>query len=202
MPEKGEAKRRHIIRTANRLFYERGYHQTSFSDIAEASGIPRGNFYYYFKTKDDILAAVIDQRIVELGTMLEHWEARCRSPAERLKRYVEMIRSSREEVMRFGCPIGSLNVELGKAQPALKAKARKMFDVVRDWVARQFGAMGCAQNGKRLALHLLSRAQGVSVIAQAYGDARFLSEELGALESWIEGLATSPGRDGLRVHPG
>ena len=40
-----------IVLAADQLFYVRGYNQTSFSDIADETGIPRGNFYYYFKTK-------------------------------------------------------------------------------------------------------------------------------------------------------
>ncbi|MDD9913854.1 MAG: helix-turn-helix domain containing protein, partial [Rhodospirillaceae bacterium] len=37
------------------LFYRHGFDHTSFADIAEAVQISRGNFYYHFRTKDDIL---------------------------------------------------------------------------------------------------------------------------------------------------
>ena len=68
--EQGEAVRQKIVDSANQLFYHRGYNQTSFSDIAEAAGVPRGNFYYYFKSKDDILGAVVDGRIERVRAML------------------------------------------------------------------------------------------------------------------------------------
>ena len=55
MGTKGENNRARIIEAADELFYKRGYNQTSFSDIADITGIPRGNFYYYFKTKEGIL---------------------------------------------------------------------------------------------------------------------------------------------------
>ncbi|MFM2281198.1 MAG: hypothetical protein RLZZ444_3429, partial [Pseudomonadota bacterium] len=51
-----------IVQVADRLFYEQGFDSTAFADIAEAVGISRGNFYHHFKTKDDILAAVIALR--------------------------------------------------------------------------------------------------------------------------------------------
>lgn len=51
LKRKGQEFRQHIVETANRLFHQRGYKQTSFSDIADTAEIPRGNFYYYFKTK-------------------------------------------------------------------------------------------------------------------------------------------------------
>ena len=56
------ATREKIVTSADRLFYERGYEATSFADVSEAVGISRGNFYYHFKTKDQILDAVIEIR--------------------------------------------------------------------------------------------------------------------------------------------
>ncbi|HSX63230.1 MAG TPA: helix-turn-helix domain-containing protein, partial [Pseudoxanthomonas sp.] len=52
-----KATRDHIVEAADQLFYQQGYERTSFSDIAEAVQISRGNFYYHFKSKDEILDA-------------------------------------------------------------------------------------------------------------------------------------------------
>ena len=52
-----------IVEAADRLFYRKGYAHTSFSDIADVVQISRGNFYYHFKTKDEILNAVIATRL-------------------------------------------------------------------------------------------------------------------------------------------
>jgi len=71
---KGEKTRADIVECAKQLFYEHGYDGTSFSDIVNASGLYRGNIYHYFKTKDDILKAVIDQRLEEFRALLTHWE--------------------------------------------------------------------------------------------------------------------------------
>jgi AcrR family transcriptional regulator len=180
----GEAVRREIVEAANRLFYHRGYNQTSFTDIAEAAGIPRGNFYYYFKTKDDILGAVIDARAERIRAMLAEWDAADSDPRQRLKRFAQMIRNSEKDLVRFGCPMGSLNVELGKAQPALKAKAKKMFDLFRDWLSVQLAALGHEDASDR-ALRLLGRMQGVAVMAQVYGDRDYLRGQIAELEGWI-----------------
>ena len=58
MGTKGEGNRQRIVDAADSLFYRRGYNQTSFQDISDATGIRRGNFYYYFKTKYEILESV------------------------------------------------------------------------------------------------------------------------------------------------
>ena len=183
----GESVRREIVAAANRLFYHRGYNQASFTDIAEAAGIPRGNFYYYFKTKDDILGAVIDARIEGIRAMLAEWDAAEPNPRLRLKLFSQMILSSEKELLRYGCPMGSLNIELGKAQPALKAKAKKMFDLFIDWLTRQFAAMGYPQ-AAQLAMELMARAQGVAVMTQVYGDREFLQAQLAEFDNWIEAL--------------
>jgi len=183
----GEAVRREIVEAANRLFYHRGYNQTSFTDIAEAAGIPRGNFYYYFKSKDDILGAVIDARIEQIRAMLAEWDAAEPEPRQRLRRFVQMILGAEKDLLRYGCPMGSLNIELGKAQPALKAKAKKMFDLFIDWLTLQLAALGI-KPADRLAMDLMARAQGVAVMTQVYGDREFLRAQLAVFDDWIASL--------------
>ena len=56
--------RANIIDAADQLFYRQGYEHTSFADIADVVQISRGNFYYHFKSKDEILDAVINLRLV------------------------------------------------------------------------------------------------------------------------------------------
>ncbi|QKQ25233.1 TetR/AcrR family transcriptional regulator [Candidatus Reidiella endopervernicosa] len=75
MKEKGQANRQRIVEAANELFYHKGFNQTSFAEVAEKSGIPKGNFYYYFKSKDELLASVIDDRLAQTKTMLASWES-------------------------------------------------------------------------------------------------------------------------------
>lgn len=193
MPERGEANRQHIVEAANRLFYQRGYNQTSFTDIADAAKIPRGNFYYYFKTKDDILGAVVEYRIDRYRALLADWDAELPEPRARLRRFLDMLRGNSKDLARYGCPMGSLNVELGKAQPALKARARKMFDLFRDWLGTQLRALG-RKDPETLALHLLGRAQGIAVVAQVYGDVALLNAEVDQLEAFLDTLAPAPKR--------
>ena len=67
---RGAENRQRIVDAARDLFYEKGYIATSFTDIARAADIPRGNFYYYFKTKDEILIDVIKSRLETLQKKL------------------------------------------------------------------------------------------------------------------------------------
>ncbi len=175
------------METANRLFYQRGYEHTSFSDIVEASGMSRGNITYYFESKSDLLHAVIDFRLQSIRDLLTRWEREFDGPRERLKRFARMIASSGKEITRYGCPMGSLNTELGKRDAAMQKEARPMFDQFRDWLTAQFQALGNSKGRARdLAMQLLVRGQGISVMAHVYHDEAFLKREVSRLEKWID----------------
>lgn len=55
-----EGKKQYIIKESARLFYYNGYKNTSVDDILKLCKIPKGSFYYYFSSKDDLLFQVID----------------------------------------------------------------------------------------------------------------------------------------------
>lgn len=188
MLSKGDKTRAEIVDHAKSLFYERGYDGTSFTDIVNAAGVYRGNINYYFKTKDDILKAVIDRHLEEFGALLTEWTARHADPRDRLIDFVHMIAERQAALTRYGCPIGTLNTELGKDRPELQQSARALFDLFRDWLAEQFRGLGSGDEAAALALHLLGRAQGVAVIAHVYQDAELLQRELVQLENWVSQL--------------
>lgn len=189
MGEKGSANRDRIIAAANTLFYEQGYNRTSFSDIAEAAGLPRGNFYYYFRSKEDILAAVIDLRLAHIRTLLDDWNTSYDDPRERLKRFVQMLRNSADEIRRYGCPIGSLSSELGKTQRLLQSQARAMLDVFRHWIGEQLSALGVAPSeAEACAMHMITIGQGISLVVSVYQDDALLTREAAALDAWIDAL--------------
>lgn len=185
---KGEKTRADIIDSAKALFYERGYSGTSFSDIVDAAGVYRGNIYHYFKSKDDILQAVVTQRLDEFRAMLESWDEEYPQPKDRLVRFVRMIADNGSDLVRYGCPIGTLNTELGKKESELKRSARALFDLFCGWLAAQLAALGQGKDADALALHLLGRAQGISVIVHVYEDAKLLKREVEGLEAWIYDL--------------
>lgn len=186
--QKGQRIRQQIVEAANTLFYRRGYNQTSFSDIARAAGIPRGNFYYHFRSKDDILDAVIEFRLQSIRHMLAEWDETIARPVDRLKRLVAILRNDEQDVLRYGCPMGSLNLELAKTRLELQSRAAAMFELFRVWLRRQFEALGPGERADALALHLLARMQGIAMLGTVYRDADFLRREAARLEHWIDAV--------------
>lgn len=179
--------RKSIEEKADDLFYEKGFEATSFADVAAAVGISRGNFYHHFKSKDAILAAVIERRMKKTKTLLKEWEAGA-SPEERIVLFIRILIANQTKIMAFGCPVGTLTTELSKLDHAAKHSAVGIFDLFRDWLMAQFQELGHGENAQALALHVLSRSQGAAVMASAYSDADFLASEVKQLESWLYSL--------------
>ncbi len=189
MPSKSERTRQRIIDAANQLFYRKGYNRTSFSDVVEEADVPRGNIYYYFKSKDEILKAVVSHRLETISGMLTEWDKTISEPLDKLERFVRIMYDSTPALLRSGCPMGSLTVELGKDQPELKEDAKGLFDLFQRWLARQFVEMGYPDEARDLSLRLLSRGQGLIIIAQVYQDPGFLERGTQELNRWLQKLA-------------
>jgi AcrR family transcriptional regulator len=178
--------RAQIITAADRLFYEQGFEHTSFTAIADAVGISRGNFYYHFRTKDEILAAVIDSRVGHTRDMLRQWEAETADPVERIRRFVRIVLTNGPDIRDFGCPVGTLTAELAKLRHPSRPEAIALFALFRDWLAEQFTALGRERSAAdAAALHVLAFSQGVATLANAFGDDDFVRREVARLEAWL-----------------
>lgn len=175
----------HIVEAADHLFYRQGYEHTSFSDIADEVRISRGNFYYHFKTKDEILDAVIDTRLAKTANMLEQWERAGKDPAERIGSFIHMLVANRADIKRYGCPVGTLCTELAKLNHGSQDEANKLFTLFRSWLRRQFVDLGRKDDSDALALHLLARSQGVATLATAFRDDKFIRREVELMSEWL-----------------
>lgn len=139
-----------IVDAADGLFYRQGYEHTSFADIANAVQISRGNFYHHFKSKDEILEAVIEQRMANTRKMLEQWENEGKSPADRIRSFIHILIMNRTKIKRYGCPVGTLCGELVKLEHPSQAEANKLFTLFRSWLRKQFTLLGCRPAWKSL----------------------------------------------------
>lgn len=187
MTTKGKVSRDRIVESANSLFYTKGYNQTSFADIAASVGITKGNLHYHYKSKEELLEAVIEYRMNIIANQLEQWDEQFPDPKSKLNRFVQMLLNEKGNIVRYGCPMGSLNVELGKNQLPLQAKAREMFDLYKSWLDRTFQQLD-KKNSKIRSKHLLTMAQGAALMSFVYADEKLLKDECKSIQKWIESL--------------
>src|SRR5258708_19684780 len=151
-------KRSRLIQTAAKLAYRQGFRKTTLADIAEEARVPLGNVYYYFKTKDELAAAVVEHRLKELGKLQQSWEE-MDSPKERLCACVQSTAENAKALARGGCSVGTLSTELPKEGLRLAKLAPAIFTENLAWVEGQFRAVGGNDDGRGLAHHLLSGLQ-------------------------------------------
>jgi len=177
-----------IVAAANDLFYRQGFAQTSFSDIAAVVEISRGNFYHHFKSKDEILDAVIAARLEDTARMLERWERAASGPADCIRSFIRMLESNRSAIKRYGCPVGTLATELAKLGHPAQPGANRLFTLFRTWLAGHFAKLGRAADADALAMRLLARSQGVATLTNAFRDEAFIRREVQDMEEWLEGI--------------
>ncbi len=180
--------RQQIVNAADRLFYEQGFEATSFATISTAVGLSRGNFYYHFKTKDDILDAVIAQRLANTQDMLVQWQNEAGSPMERIRSFTHMLIMNQVKIMKYGCPVGTLCNELAKLDHAAKIDAGKVFTLFQDWLSNQFTVLGRGPQARTLAMHLLMRSQGIATLATVFHDEDFIRHEVLNMDEWLDSL--------------
>ncbi len=181
-----KATRDQIIEAADQLFYRNGFEHTSFTDIAGTVGISRGNFYYHFKTKDEILDAVVSLRLANTWKMLEMWELEAAQPADRIRSFINILVMNRAKIKRYGCPVGTLCGELAKLDHSAQSEANKLFTLFRTWLRRQFTLLGRKADADKLAMHLLARSQGVATLANAFQDDKFIRQEVRQMYDWLD----------------
>ncbi|WP_249976645.1 TetR/AcrR family transcriptional regulator [Vreelandella olivaria] len=183
--------RNRIVDKADQLFYEQGFEHTSFAQIAEALGISRGNFYYHFKTKDEILNAVISHRLVRTNSMLDNWELEGDTPADRIRSFINILVMNRAKIKRYGCPVGTLCTELVKLDHPARSHANELFALFRTWLRRQFEQLGRSDDADELAMYLLAFSQGVATLSSAFQDEKFIHSEVSRLEDWLASFTTA-----------
>ncbi|MNO43710.1 HTH-type transcriptional regulator TtgR [compost metagenome] len=197
---KGKVTREHIIDSADRLFYERGYEHTSFADIADSVQISKGNFYYYFKSKDEILDAVIQVRLEDTRNMLMRWEEDGERPEDRIKSFIHILTANQTDIQMYGCPVGTLCTELSKLNHASQPEAIELFNLLRTWLGRQFTLLGREAEADELAMHLLARSQGVATLAQAFRDEKFIRYEIEQMCDWLSSLLAHSNEEETHEH--
>ncbi|OHV43383.1 TetR/AcrR family transcriptional regulator [Pseudofrankia sp. BMG5.36] len=190
--EKGAATRAQIVAAADRLFYEHGFEHTSFATIAGALQISRGNFYHHFKTKDDILSAVIEERLAATRRMLQQWDAEAPEPAGRIRQFIRIVLTNGQDIQNYGCPVGTLTAELAKLGHPCHRDATALFTLFRAWLREQFVELGHQTDADALAMHVLAFSQGVATLSHAFRDDEFVHREVNRLEAWLDACAAGP----------
>jgi AcrR family transcriptional regulator len=161
--------------------------RTTLADIAQAADVPLGNVYYYFKTKDDILAAVVQTRAQEMESALAELVRRHRSPKARLKGLVRLLADRRDSIAQHGCPHGTLCSELVKRSGGPDPLAAPLMQIPIGWAEEQFRCMG-RRDAHDLAVEMVALYQGSAVLTSALREPDLMTRQARRLEKWIDSI--------------
>jgi len=169
-------KRERLVAAAKELFHRQGYALTTLADIAKVSEVPPGNVYYYFKTKDEIGVAVIDDLTQWFQQKMDGWEQNT-DPRQRLLEFLEMPLSMKEILAQRGCPVGGLAQELNKVDSLLTKKIAKLLNMQIEWVTQQYDLMG-EETPAEEAQVFISLLQGSILLSNTMADPNVLEHHI------------------------
>ena len=169
---KGKATRQRIISAASHAFSERGVTASSNDNILAVAGASHSQLYHYFTDRDDLVAAVIADRVEQVLSHQNSLLADLDS-IEGLRLWRDAVVALQEDrECRDGCLIGSLVGELSERDPrsrqAFAAAFERWHEAIRRGLERmrESGEISAAADPDSLALAILAVLEGGLLLAQ------------------------------------
>ncbi len=186
MPRTSDETRSNLIDAAKSLYHQQGFHRTTLAHVATAAEIPLGSLYYYFRSKDALAHAVIDAHAAEIQAWFQELDL-LPTPLQRLAQMLAATANHAEVFVRYGCPYGTLAVELDKGDNNLVAPVGNLLALYVTWIARQIEQMGTdEQQAHTKAIALVGSLQGAYLLSSAFRDPKLLEQEMARLIVDIE----------------
>ena len=114
-----------LLTVSARLFAKGGFEATSMRDIAGEAGMLAGSMYYHFPSKNDLIAAVYEAGVAEIGAAVDSAVAGVRGPWARLE---AACVAHLQSLLADSAHAAVMTAELGRLEPVLKRRLVKMRD--------------------------------------------------------------------------
>ncbi|MGH8167820.1 MAG: TetR/AcrR family transcriptional regulator [Woeseiaceae bacterium] len=192
--------RERIVIAAMELFWEKGYGSTSISDILKKAGANSGSLYHFFPAKQDVLTAVLDTYVHGIRPMLldPAWEG-VDDPMEKvfvlLGRYRQFLIDTD---YFYGCPIGSLALEIHEPDPAVRERLVANFSAwtgaVEECLAAASARLPADTDLKALAQFVLTAMEGGVMQARTHRSLEPFDASVSQLRNYFDYLAKAAAR--------
>ena len=189
------ATRQRLVHTALRLFGLKGYGSTSIADVLHEAGVNSGSLYHFFPGKQDLLLAVLDEYRTGIGPML--LEPAWRDVDDPVDRIFALLSRYRKALVqsecRYGCPIGSLALELHEPDPpvsgALAANFNAWIDAVEACLAAPGVRLRPGTDRRAVAEFVLTTMEGAVMQARAQRDIGYFDRSVEQLRGYLALIA-------------
>ncbi|MEM7205120.1 MAG: TetR/AcrR family transcriptional regulator [Planctomycetota bacterium] len=194
--------RERILNTAAELWHARSYDGVGVAEVCAEAGVQKGSFFHFFRSKEDLLLAVLDLRREQMREhMLEPAFRADVPPLQRIQRYFDLMGQHADAAIAAGgmrgCPFGNLASELATRSDAVRERVAAVFDETRATLrktlreAAKAGDLPMDSDVSAMAAALVTYMQGLAVIGKTYNDPRLL-RRLGAQAFSLLGLRGAP----------
>lgn len=184
--------RQRIVMTAMELFWEKGFQSTSISDILSRTQVHSGSLYHFFPGKQDVLAAVLEayRDGIEEWLLKPAWSG-VDDPVERI---FALLNGYRTQLVTtdctYGCPIGSLALELHEPDLKIRELLAVNFAQWTDAIERCLDEAGARLpadlDRRRLAEFTLTVMEGAIMQARTYRDVACFDRNVAVLRAHFE----------------
>jgi len=190
----GRSTRVAIIEAATRLMHVGGYQNTSLDDVLRESGVGKGNFYYYFRSKEDLGFAILDQLV---SRFVERTLEPCFSDPEgpRLSQVQcfldRVLEAQRKSNCVGGCFMGNLACELSDVHEGFRARLATVFTRWRDRLttaldeAQARGEVVASCRPETAAQFLVAGLEGGILLTKVSKDIAVLEQCVGELKRYL-----------------
>jgi len=181
-----------LLQAAMDLIWTRSYGAVSVDDICERAGVKKGSFYYFFKSKDELVAAAMDAKWEEIRPAYDRIFSASRPALERLRDAFDYAYEKQKELRdqhgcALGCPFSSVGTELIAADKTLRDAVQRMIRAKQKYfesALRDLQSEGLLQPGQDPAV--LAR-QAYSYFEGVLAQAR-ISDDLDMLRGVYDGV--------------
>lgn len=196
----GSDTRDRLVQAAMRLFWEKGYGSTSIADVLQAAKVNSGSLYHFFPGKQDLLLAVLARYREGLRPMLlaPAWEG-VADPVERVFALLARYRQSVVDTdCTYGCPIGSLALEIHEPDPPVREALAANFNGWTDAIEECLDAAGSLlpknANRRELAELVLTTMEGAVMQARTHRDVGYFDRSVRQLRNYFDLLQREAAR--------
>jgi TetR/AcrR family transcriptional regulator, transcriptional repressor for nem operon len=172
---RGRASRARIVERAAELFAERGVAATSLDEVLAAAGAGKGQFYHYFRSRDELTAAAVGHRCRQAVARLTQALGGV-SSLTGLEQALAGFVGGFEQMGMPGCPIGTLATEVAGRNEDARMQAAAGFDAWERLLTdalermRQHGELRADAEPAALATGVLASIEGGMVLSQTRKD--------------------------------
>lgn len=177
-----------IIEVGAEIIQRKGFNHTGIQEILTAAGVPKGSFYFYFKSKEDFGLQVIDYfKENYLSIAEEILNDKSRAPLERFQHFFNWFIDCFKppKCCTCGCPIGNLSQEMSDLNPQFREKLNSTIDeMINCYVAvlkeaQETGAISQTLDTRETASFMVSSLQGALMHMK-------VTKNLEPLENWYK----------------